>query len=180
MTPDTEDGHVRRALRDATKEDHLSVDTVFARLRLDSVDDYRAFLTAHARAVAALEPASASGQSRLGLLRDDMAALDAPWPEPLPLANDDAPGFGWGVAYALEGSRLGGAMLSRQVGDGFPTGYLGAVHGRGEWKAFQHALDRAAAEGGQGWLDDAVQGARSAFALFAAAGTMEKAAVHGG
>jgi heme oxygenase len=70
-------------------------------------------------------------------------------------------------------------MLSRQVGDGLPRAYLSAVHGKGEWIAFQRALDSAAAEGGEGWLDDAVQGALAAFALFAQAGEAEKISVHG-
>jgi heme oxygenase len=45
--------------------------------------------------------------------------------------------------------------------------------------AFQRALDGAAAEGGEGWLNDAVQGALAAFALFAAGAAAQKAVAHG-
>ncbi|MDO7836937.1 heme oxygenase [Sphingobium sp. HBC34] len=160
-------------------ESHRRVDAVYAGYALDSRSDYRAFLRAHARALGALESAAGNGASRLPLLADDLAALDAALPAPLPLAAADTDGFRWGLRYALEGSRLGGAMLSRQVGAGLPRSYLCAVHGKGEWVAFQRALDSAAAEGGEGWLGDAVQGAQAAFALFAQAGEAEKAAVHG-
>lgn len=177
LTPDA--GGIRYALRDATMEDHRRVDAVYAGYRLDSLADYRAFLRAHARALGALERVAGAESPRLPLLADDLAALDDPMPAPLPLAVPEADGFRWGLRYALEGSRLGGAMLSRQVGAGLPRSYLCAAHGKGEWVAFQRALDSAAAEGGEGWLGDAVQGAQAAFALFAQAGEAEKAVVHG-
>ena len=83
------------------------------------------------------------------------------------------------MLYALEGSRLGGAFLARRVGPGLPSAYLSATHDKGEWLAFQRALDGAAAEGGEGWLNDAVQGALAAFALFAAGAAAQKAVAHG-
>ena len=102
------------------------------------------------------------------LLAQDLAALDLPLPEPLPLDDNVADGFHWGLRYTLEGSRLGGAMLSRQVAPGLPKAYLSAAHGKGEWIAFQRALD------------DAVQGAQAAFALFAQAGQQAgQASAHG-
>ena len=174
-----EAGRIRQALRSATSEDHQRVDDLFAGYALDSATDYRAFLTAHARAVAALEPAARPDAPRLSLLEQDMAALDAAMPESLPVPSVPTPAFRWGLLYALEGSRLGGAMLARRVGADLPTAYLSAVHGKGEWIAFQHALDAAAAEGGEGWLDDAVQGAQTAFALFAAAGEVQRMTAHG-
>ncbi len=179
MTKSTEAGRVRQALRAATADDHQQVDDLFAGYSLDSADDYRAFLTAHARAVAALEPAAQPAAPRLSLLAQDMATLDAPMPAALPVPSVPSPAFRWGLLYALEGSRLGGAMLARRVGPDLPTAYLSAVHGKGEWIAFQHALDEAAAEGGEGWLDDAVQGAQTAFALFAAAGEAQRMTTHG-
>jgi heme oxygenase len=145
-------------------ESHRRVDAIYADFALDSLGDYRAFLTAHARALGGLEA----------------AALDLPLPEPLPLEDSIADGFHWGLRYTLEGSRLGGAMLSRQVAPGLPKAYLSAAHGKGEWIAFQRALDSAAAEGGEGWLGDAVQGAQAAFALFAQAGQQAgQASAHG-
>lgn len=172
-------GHVRQALRAATMDSHRRVDAIYADFALDSPHDYRAFLTAHARALGGLEAAAQPDAPRLPLLAQDLAALDLPLPAPLPLEANVADGFHWGLRYALEGSRLGGAMLSRQVGPDLPKAYLSAAHGKGEWIAFQRALDGAAAEGGEGWLDDAVQGAQAAFALFAQAGRDSRALAHG-
>lgn len=168
---------VRQTLREATTDSHRRVDAIYADFALDSPTDYRAFLTAHARALAGLEAAAQPDSPRLPLLAQDLAALGQPMPAPLPLEAKAADGFHWGLRYALEGSRLGGAMLSRQVGPDLPRAYLSAAHGKGEWIAFQRALDSAAAEGGEGWLDDAVQGAQAAFALFADAG--QQASAHG-
>lgn len=183
MTKSSDAGHdmptVRQALREATMDSHRRVDAIFGDFSLDSPGDYRAFLTAHARALASLEAAAQPDAPRLPLLAHDLAALNSPMPAPLPLEASAGDGFHWGLRYALEGSRLGGAMLSRQVAPGLPKAYLSAAHGKGEWIAFQRALDSAAAEGGEGWLDDAVQGAQAAFALFAQAGRSAQASAHG-
>ncbi|HUD92275.1 MAG TPA: biliverdin-producing heme oxygenase [Sphingobium sp.] len=160
-------------------ESHRRVDALFADFSLDSPQSYRAFLTAHGRAVGAIEPVARPDAPRLPLLAKDLQNLDAAMPAPLPAPANDADGYRWGLLYALEGSRLGGAMLSRQVKEGLPKAYLSAVHGKGEWLSFQRALDGAAVEGGEGWLEDAVQGALAAFALFTAAGEEARAAAHG-
>ena len=172
MTKSPDAGRTRQALREATMTSHERVDALFADFALDTPQDYAAFLSAHGRALSALEPAARPDQTRMPLLAQDLAALDAPLPTPLPLEAQDSDGFRWGLLYALEGSRLGGAFLARRVGAGLP-------HGKGEWLAFQRALDGAAAEGGEGWLEDAVQGALAAFALFATAATQQKAVAHG-
>nr|WP_262504389.1 biliverdin-producing heme oxygenase [Sphingobium sp. KCTC 72723] len=171
-------GRIRLALRDATMKDHRHVDALFSPYALDCRDDYRAFLIAHARAVGAIEPVAMPDRSRLPLLAQDLDSLGVPMPAPLPLSGEASDGYRWGLLYALEGSRLGGAMLARQVGKGLPIAYLSAVHGKGEWKDFQAALESAALKGGEGWLDDAVQGAQAAFALFAQAGA-DRVALHG-
>ena len=179
MSNSPEAGRTRQALRHATSDDHRRVDALFAGYSLGSAADYRAFLTAHARALAALEPAARPASARLPLLARDMAALDTPMPEALSSPPGKGDGYRWGLLYALEGSRLGGAMLLRQVGAGLPTAYLSAVHGKGEWTAFQRALDEASAKGGEGWLDDAVEGAKAAFAVFARAAGQIGAMSHG-
>lgn len=169
MTKATDPDSVRHRLRRATAQDHERVDELFSRFSLESQADYTAFLQAHARAVGALEPAAAPMHPRLSLLADDLAALDAPMPSPLPLEDKGGEGFRWGLLYALEGSRLGGAMLARRVAPDLPRAYLSAVHEKGGWAAFQQALDAAAAEGGAAWVEDAARGAAAAFALFAQA-----------
>lgn len=179
MTKASTTGHVRQALREATMEDHRRVDTVFSGYDLGSRASYIDFLTAQARALGTLETLARPDTPRLPLLAQDLAELDSACPDPLPLADAGTDGFRWGLRYALEGSRLGGAMLARQVGDGLPKAYLSAAHGKGDWIAFQRALDGAAEEGGEGWLGDAVQGARAAFALFARSAGADMAPAHG-
>lgn len=179
MTRISDTGRTRQLLREATMESHRRVDAAFGDFSLESQADYRSFLTAHGRALGAMEPVAQPQRSRLPLLAQDLAALGEDMPEPLPIQQDMKEGHRWGLLYTLEGSRLGGALLSRQVGQGLPRAYLSAVHDKGEWIAFQRALESALAEGGEGWLEDAVQGALAAFALFATAAQEQRAVRHG-
>lgn len=71
---------------------------------------------------------------------------------------------GWGAMYVVEGSRLGGIMLSRSVPDDMPSAYLGAKHLSGEWRALLAAIDRQPAD--EAWIADAIAGAKAAFALY--------------
>lgn len=163
-------GDIRQALRAATAESHRRVDDLFSHFRLDSARDYGAFLEAHAQALSAIEPVARPASPRLPLLAGDLATLGRPMPAPLGLDSGDSAGFRWGLLYALEGSRLGGAMLARRVPADLPRAYLSAVHEKGGWAAFQASMEEAAAAGGDTWTADAVAGAQAAFALFATAG----------
>ncbi|WP_300398696.1 biliverdin-producing heme oxygenase [uncultured Sphingobium sp.] len=179
MTKSPDAGRTRQALREATMASHDRVDALFADFSLDNARDYADFLSAHSRALSALEPAAQPDQARMPFLAQDLAALGVAPPQSLSLESAGGDGYRWGLLYALEGSRLGGAFLARRVGPGLPSAYLSATHDKGEWLAFQRALDGAAAEGGEGWLNDAVQGALAAFALFAAGAAAQKAVAHG-
>ena len=158
---------------------HHRVDELFSHFSLDSPSDYGAFLQAHARALAPLEAVARPASSRLPQLTEDLAALGLPVPEPLAIDGHGSEAFRWGALYALEGSRLGGAMLERRVAPGLPRAYLSCVHDRGGWIAFQQSLDAAAEEGGDAWVDEAIRGAEAAFALFAAAATSASVSSHG-
>ncbi|MET0250116.1 MAG: biliverdin-producing heme oxygenase [Sphingobium sp.] len=170
MTRLSEAGLARQALRQATAADHGRVDDLFGHFRLDDADSYGAFLRAHARALAPLEALANPDASRLSLLADDLATMGLALPEasPAPVAVPSE-AFRWGVRYALEGSRLGGAYLARKVAPGLPHAYLSAAHEKGGWAAFQADLDEAARDGGTDWIDQATDGARHAFATFASA-----------
>ena len=72
----------------------------------------------------------------------------------------------WGLQYVLEGSKLGGELLSRRVAEGLSQRYLSAGHGKGDWVRFQAELQSAANEGGAGWRELAGQAARLAFERF--------------
>lgn len=175
MTRTPHAGRVRQALREATMADHQRVDDLFSHFTLDTPAGYGAFLKAHARALAPLEDVARPGSPRLPMLAEDLAALGETLPPPLAMETQDGEAFRWGALYALEGSRLGGAMLERRVAPGLPRAYLSAVHGKGGWLAFQQSLDAAADGGDEDWVVGAIRGAEAAFALFAAAAASERA-----
>ncbi len=146
------------------------MDAAYGAYRLDDRESYTAFLIAHARALPAVEAQLAGRnvafpwRSRREALVADLAALGRGMPEPLPfdLADDEA--ACWGALYVTEGSRLGGVMLARQVGEGLPRAYLESGFGAGEWRDFRHTLDGAASDGA--WVDRAVAAAEQVFGLY--------------
>lgn len=156
---------------------HQRVDDLFADFSLTDRDSYVAFLKTHARALAPLEALAGPQTPRLPLLARDLGELGETLPPPLDGPTPEGEAFRWGARYTLEGSRLGGAMLARQVGPGLPHAYLSAAHEKGGWVAFQQALDEAADQGGESWIEEAIRGAEAAFDLFAVAAG--KVSAHG-
>ena len=71
---------------------------------------------------------------------------------------------GWGAMYVVEGSRLGGIMLSRSVPEGMPSAYLESKHLSGEWRALLAAIDGEPAD--EAWIEEAIVGAKAAFELY--------------
>ncbi len=162
-------------LRDATGAAHERVDAAFGGHDLSAPAAYRAFLRAHALALPAAERAMAALPfaltlpTRTSLLADDLGTLGMAMPDPLPFPIGDDAASRWGVLYVVEGSRLGGALLARQVPQGMPRAYLGAVHAPGQWRAIRAALDAAATGRDADWNARMVSGALATFALYAAA-----------
>lgn len=162
-------------LRDATGAAHEAVDAAFGAHDLAVPGAYRRFLLAHARALPVAERAMAALPfartlpTRAPLLEADLADLDVAAPEPLTFAPGDDEATLWGVLYVVEGSRLGGALLARQVPPDLPCRYLGAVHGSGQWRAIRAGLDEAAAGEDADWTARMVAGALATFSLYAAA-----------
>ncbi|EFH12922.1 biliverdin-producing heme oxygenase [Teichococcus cervicalis] len=115
---------LRWQLRAATQSLHAEVDRVAGRYILTDRAGYRDFLLFHARAMPGLEQGCAAAlgaewpgwaaRHRSPALAADLALLGSAMPAALP-----APPLGreaaLGAAYVLEGSRLGNAMLLRQV-----------------------------------------------------------------
>ncbi|USI73834.1 biliverdin-producing heme oxygenase [Sphingomonas morindae] len=174
-----ERGGAHAALRAATRADHDRVDALFGALTLASAADYRAFLLAQALALPAVERALDEadfagaladwpGRRRGDALAADLAALHTQAPDPLPPPALAGRAAQWGAAYVLEGSRLGGQLLARQLGAGQPNAYLGKVHAPGKWRDFLSALDQAIETPPA--VAEAVAGARAVFALFERAG----------
>lgn len=160
-------------LRAATAADHDSVDAAFGGFDLADRADYGRFLTAHGRALPAVEAAlrGAAGlpelRPRAPLIARDLAALGLAMPTPLPFSLAPSLATQFGAAYVIEGSRLGGGVLVRQVDPALPRAYLSATHLAGEWRAFLAGLERAAE--GPHWIAAAIMAASATFALYRAA-----------
>lgn len=169
------------SLRDATGPQHEAVDGVYSGFDLSDPAGYGRFLRAQSACVTGVEAALAErAQALLGdwaararghLLAADLADLgltSAP-PEPAPVFADEAAVLG-GV-YVLEGSRFGGAMLSRQLFAGAPARFLGRGVEPNSWRSFIAVLDRHLS--GEAAMASAIAAARSVFASFERAGRQE-------
>jgi heme oxygenase (biliverdin-IX-beta and delta-forming) len=148
----------RFALRDLTQADHAELDSAASRLDLGRDDDYKTFLSWHARLVPGiemqLEDAGVADivpewgkRVRRHALAADISALSLD-PAPADIGQlPREPAAVWGMSYVLEGSRLGNQMLMRMVSPHLrakATRYL--AHGRDErlWPSFASAIDAIA------------------------------------
>lgn len=169
------------ALRDGTRAEHERLDALLGGFDLGERDSYARFLVAHAEALlpieAALDDSAAlvvddwPERKRGAALLADLAGLGQAGPDGAAAtaagggADDVATAAG--ALYVIEGSRLGGRFLVKQVGAGLPAAYLGAEQPRGRWPALLNALDQALPDDAA--RDRAVTAARAVFARFEAA-----------
>ena len=116
---------LRNQLRSATAAQHERVDAAFSAYRLDQPEGYRAFLQAHAQVLIPLEiELEQAGietmlddwplRCRRQALLADLKALGCAEPPLTPAGMAPSPGWSWGAAYVIEGSRLGGRVLARR------------------------------------------------------------------
>lgn len=170
----------RARLRDATQRAHEETEAVFAGLDLTQRDDYRAFLEHQAAVVLPLEhELDAVGadallpdwrrRKRAAALSDDLHELDGvsrPVHPPVILN----PASAWGMLYVLEGSRLGGRILSSIVSRSDDPCVRNATrflrHGEGQhlWPSFVAALNAALRTETE--VTAAIDGAITTFELF--------------
>jgi len=170
---DVANDSVRAMLRAATAGDHARLDALVERFDLTRREGYRAFLSAHARLLPALEAAIAEAplipdwpeRRRAAALARDMRALEiTPFPVPIAPPSLATVAERIGAIYVLEGSRLGGAMLSRTVARALPQApraFLDHGAGKGLWPRFLGWLE---ARGRAERLDAMIAGARATFA----------------
>lgn len=162
-------------LKAATRDAHDRVDAAFAAFDLGSEADYRRFLQRHAAAFLPAEQAlTDAGAGRLlpgwndarrsAALVADLADLGMTPPPPCVPPDFDSEAAVLGGAYVLEGSRLGGAVLRKSVGDGMPRRFLDSVHASGRWRDFIALLNRSLYETRS--LSEATKAALGTFALF--------------
>lgn len=176
-------GSVRAWLRAETQAQHEAVDRAFGAYALTERGEYLRFLNAHARALLPLEAAlDAAGAGALisdwplrrrdAALVADLHDLGAAPPSTSGAALDlrDEAAM-WGAMYVLEGSRLGGRLLSRSVADAADpvvrraNRYLTHGAGEGAWRTFLNALEASPAVRSR--PQETLAGASSAFAVFA-------------
>jgi heme oxygenase len=170
---------IRTRLRAETAAEHRRTEAGFAAVcaALSDAHCYGAFLLAHARAFPAIGRALSAGlgwpawPARWRALESDLAALALGAPPALTVAPAASRAAALGMAYVLEGSRLGAALLLARVPAGFPAAYLAGGQDRAPWRRLLGLLetidtDEAAA---------AVAGAKTAFRAFRAAAAPQPA-----
>lgn len=165
----------RFALKAATDDVHRELDELLSRLDLSDAADYARFLKIQGRAVPAVEGALTSAgidqlvsgwgdARRTPAIAADLAELGEQMPAPAEAPDIDGVGDMLGTAYVLEGSRLGGQILRRQVGAGLPATFLSHSEKSNTWPTVVAALDRFLYS--DALLGDAKDAARRCFALF--------------
>lgn len=121
-------------LKSATRADHDALDAHFSGLNLADDGDYALFLTAHAAAFLPTEQALAEAGAdtlaewselrRSDALKEDLAVLGLATPQPMAAPDYASHAAMLGGAYVLEGSRLGGKLLRRQLRPDQPSNFL--------------------------------------------------------
>jgi heme oxygenase len=175
----------RTALRRATQHLHAEVDASLPLSQPDlTLSDYRAHLrllldwTGRLRSL----PVDTHLIDTQALaLATDLRECDrllgaetlTPWPDAGPDVSVREPvgAFGWGVAYVVEGSQLGGQVMYRRLLETLAPHPLEFLHGAGRgtganWKAFVAQLDAQLSTPEQ--VRAACEGAVEAFAMLLA------------
>ena len=161
-------------LRSATATEHERVDAAFGSYLLADRAHYTAFLKAQAEAFLPVEAAIDQAQPeqvmsdwadrrRAPLLKRDLAALGVTAESVAEFPIPNSPEALLGAIYVLEGSRLGGKFLERQIGDDFPREFLSA-HDSASWRQLVGVIDDRLQSPAQ--IDAAIASAKSVFAFF--------------
>lgn len=164
----------RSLLRTATASAHERVDRAFGALDLGNRDEYRRFLIAQAgplltveAAIDAFDPTALlpdwPERRRGPLLVADLAELDAPAPLPERFEIDSQAAV-LGAIYVLEGSRLGGALLARNVPMDLPARFIRCAPAPKRWQSLIEVMDHHLILPDQHAV--AVDAARAVFDLF--------------
>lgn len=160
------------AVRAATAANHRRAEQSFAALIEAFPISYGRYLRAHASAFPAVGRAIAAAmewqpwEARWRDLLQDLSQLGLTAPEPVAVAVAGSTDEALGMAYVLEGSRMGSAIILKAMPDQAATSYLRGGLDTAPWKQLKARLtaaDPAAAPG-------VIRGAQAAFAAFCDAG----------
>jgi heme oxygenase len=166
-------------LRERTRGDHVRTEAIYEDFDLQSLLGYSRFLIAQSSASLAVEQSLEKAgvadviedwpeRRRSHLLRDDLARLNLDAVTLQPPTSFGSSAEILGAVYVLEGSRLGGKILRKQVLHNAPMRFLGADGKPGAWRGFLASLDSQLCD--QDQIDLAVDSARGVFATYQAAG----------
>ena len=172
------DASLRDWLKKETRDAHDRTDAAFGALLGKGERGFAQFLTAHAIAAPAIARAIRGQQSLpfaadfspaivTALLKRDLDALKAPYPDHHPTATFETREECAGAAYTLAGSRLGAKAIRRQWGAEFKSAYLDQDNLFGDWPRFCSMLNTLGDHAHE--RDLILAGARAAFAQFEAA-----------
>jgi heme oxygenase (biliverdin-IX-beta and delta-forming) len=171
---------LRDRLRAATSQDHATLDAIVSALDFETPFGYAGFLWSSAAALIPLELALERAgvedwledwplRSRRAALTLDLAHLGVSIPVSKPQPTPTH-GFGAGLLYVLEGSRLGARVLAKRVrgaGADLPVAYLTHGGDAHPWRSFLTWLEAQPKVGLR--TDEAMAGARYGFQCFSAA-----------
>ncbi|GAA4346469.1 biliverdin-producing heme oxygenase [Variovorax defluvii] len=175
---------VLMSLRSATSALHTRLDARLPIARADaSLHDYvahlrvlRPWLLGLREALAghgpALDAVARHVDAKLADLEQDLAQAGDAGPADVPVAtgrragDSETPGFAWGLAYVVEGSQLGGAVLHRRLRERLAPHALRYLAGSEEkvaarWRDFVHRLRRTVVD--ESGLRQAQHGAVAGF-----------------
>lgn len=166
-------------LRSETSQAHNTLDRAHDGGDFASVDDYSRFLEAQARIFPAAEAYLAASEEfrtlpdwpdrlRSDALMADLAALGRNQPPLLSFRFEDRPGVAAGIAYVLEGSRLGGKLIARKLERGglqdAPVSFIDHGADNRFWPSFTTWL--SARDQSEAYAEDALAAANATFGLF--------------
>jgi heme oxygenase len=167
--------NLRAKLRAATADDHRRTEQSYGAFLADLPDSYGGFLQAHARALPAIGCALSAAidwpawRARWRALESDLAACDLDPPPTLTVTAAASRAEALGMAYVLEGSRLGSTLLLARIPAGMPKAYLHGGNDRAPWRHLLALLETIDPQ------DEAraIAGAGKAFRAFRAAAAFE-------
>jgi heme oxygenase (biliverdin-IX-beta and delta-forming) len=162
---------LQRALRTATRSDHVILDRLILHVDLTRREHYGLFLHLHYSALRNLEADwraedRADFAAMLRSVQADLRTLGITAPPLYPSGRTSLhAGDALGIAYVLRGSRLGAMPLRRRVPSRYPTAYLDFIPAL-SWTEFLVQLESSTDPANSNHEHDVIRGAKITFEIF--------------